>query len=107
MSVLGTSNTIEAGNTIRTAPWITINTASGGIQLGSGIVPYGITLTNVGTVISGDAFVGGIGTNAPFSGQGYFLPPDRSVILRIKNLNQVRVAASLSGIRVAWVGIDS
>ena len=103
---LGTSNTIEAGNNIRTAPWTVINAASGGTPLGSGIIPYGVKLTNVGTVISGDVFVGGTGTNAPFSGQGYFLGPAQSVDLRVKNLNQIRVAASLSGVRVAFIGID-
>lgn len=106
MSVLGTSNVLEAGNTIRTAPWVVINTESGGTPLGSGIVPYGVRLINVGTVISGDLFVGGTGTNAPFSGQGYFLGPAQNIELRIKNLDQVRLTAALSGVRVAWIGID-
>jgi hypothetical protein len=106
MSFIGSQAVADTGNIIRTAPWVACTAASGGTVLGSGAVRHGIKISNIQTVISGAVFVGGLNENAPFSGQGYYLLESQSLDLAVGNLNQVRICAVVSGVRISYIGID-
>jgi len=95
----------KVSTTIITGPFVACTAASGGTLLGSGTAGYGVRITNVQAGISGAVFVGGIGPNAPFSGQGYYLDSNQTLVLPVTNFNQVRICAAISGVSISYIGL--
>jgi hypothetical protein len=98
------NNITEFGSSLRTAAAVIVTSASGGVELSSGVILH--ALVRGLNVNSGALYLGGTGTNAPFSGQGLVLAPaDPPVMIRVDNLNDVRVFAQASGDRVSFTGV--
>ena len=100
------NNVRTFGSSLQTGLMVTATSASGGAELGSGIV-IGAKVRGL-NANSGVIFLGGTGGNAPFSGAGLVLAPaDPPIDLEVDNLNDIRVFASASGDRVSFAGIVS
>lgn len=91
-------NTTIGGTTIR-AGATAANSASGGVELGSGAVVYGVDVKTVSGVV---VWVGG----APFSGNGYPLYSGQTFKINVRNLNQIRIVGAASGTIVNYIGVD-
>jgi hypothetical protein len=94
----------EFGSSILAAPAVVATSLSGGVELGSGVV-FNVNVRGM-SVNSGVLYVGGTGTNAPFSGQGQVMAAtDPALTFKVDNLNRIRVFATASGDRVTFAGI--
>lgn len=100
----GTNNFTNTGLTVRIGT-VALTDASGGTSIGSGIVPFGVNVTNFsGTV----AWIGGSGTGlAPFSGTGTPLFSGQTREFKVGNVNSLRGVGPASGIVIMWAGIDN
>lgn len=93
----------DYGGSLQTGAMVTATSASGGIELGSGVV-IGAKVRGL-NINSGAIFLGGTGANAPTSGVGLVLAPaDPPIDIMVDNLNDIRVFAAASGDRVSFVG---
>ena len=94
---------VEFGTVLRLNTSGTICTSlSGGTELHSGIV-FAVNLRN----LSGNApiYVGGTGSESPFSGKGMLLFSNESQEYRVDNFNRIRVFATTSGQRVRAIAV--
>ena len=89
------------GTVIRTTSGTIATSLSGGTELGSGITNK-FTIRN----LSGNApvYIGGTGSEAPFSGKGMILFGNESQEFEVDNFNRMRVFAVTSGQRVRVIG---
>lgn len=88
---------------INTSSPIAVTSASGGVILSSGVV-ISITMKSLFTN-SGDIYVGGSGSK-PFSGFGHVFSVGDFLSLDIDNYNKVYVAATVSGDKISYIGVD-
>lgn len=103
-NVVNTSGMVnnDYGTVIRTTSGTIITSLSGGTELGSGVV-INLTVRN----LSGNApmYIGGTGSEAPFSGKGMILFGNESQVFDIDNFNKIRLFANTSGQRVRVIGV--
>ena len=103
-NVVNTSGNVnyDFGTIIRTTSGTIVTSLSGGTELGSGVV-INLTVRN----ISGNApmYIGGTGSEAPFSGKGMILFGNESQTFDIDNFNKIRLFANTSGQRARVIGV--
>lgn len=75
---------------------------SGGVILSSGEV-VAVSLKALGRN-SGDIYLGGP-NNPPYSGHGYCLERGEAINIDVKQLENIRVVAEISGDRVTWASV--
>lgn len=97
------ANVKEFGSSILTAPTLTVESLSGGNELGSGATFKVVVRSQSGNTVM---FIGGTGSNAPFNGQGLEMYGGESITIPVDNFNKVRVFASTSGQKVSFLGIS-
>lgn len=90
------------GSTVRTGTLLVVPELSGGVELGSGVVFSAAIKSLSGNT---DIFIGGTGTEAPFSGKGFLLDGGAAVTLNVNNFNAVRAFATTSGQKVSLIGV--
>lgn len=98
------ADTTQAGDTLRTAASVQCTDFSGGTIIGAVRTIHGLVVKN----LSGNApvYVGGIGTNAPFSGKGYILMGNEEREFRVQSASGVKVFATVSGQLISYYGVD-
>lgn len=103
-NVVNTSGNVnfDFGTVIRTTSGTIVTSLSGGTELGSGIV-INVTVRNLSG--NGPMYIGGTGTEAPFSGKGMILFGNESQTYDIDNFNKIRLFANTSGQRVRVIGV--
>lgn len=96
-------NVFEHGSALITNPMRQATNASGGVILSSGSV-FSVTVNSM----SGNApvWIGGTGSQAPFSGKGLQVYGGGSVSLKIDSVDDIRVFAEVSGQLVSWIGVQ-
>jgi hypothetical protein len=105
-NISGNVVTPRSATSVRSRALLPISNGSGGTVLLSGDV-ISATLRNI-EVSGNPMYVGGIGTEAPFSGKGFFLQGGDGITLNVNNFNQVQVfnATATSGKLLSYIGVQ-
>jgi len=85
---------------VMTANILVPSSASGGTQLTAGGI-QSVTLKS----LSGDVWVGGTGSQAPYSGHGFLLQAGEAISVDVNNFSAIRVMAETSGNWVTYIGV--
>ena len=104
VNISGNSVSIAVPTLIRTGLTLPVTSASGGVVLSSGLTVSVVLKTAITN--TGDIYIGGAGTNRPYSGFGYQLSQGEPIAIDINNFNAVFVVAIVSGDMVSFMGND-
>ena len=104
VAVRGNIYNNESFPILKNGYWPSISAGSGGTQLQS--LDCGLVVIKN---LSGnsDMFVGGIDTDAPFSGHGYLLSPGQNERFYVNNAAALCVCSSVSGELISWIGYSN